>query len=298
MSGSNTLNTNINGNMNGFSSSTFNGYKKNVEEFKLSLNERSLNIPILVVGTKADLVKHELTGRQRRYSIIDEFGGDYVNLCTMAPTQFTPNSIAIDKINSFFDKVIDKKYGITPEHLPSPTLGTFAASSTTSLSTGSIITNREERRRGLSNIIISGSNSSNHSIINGLPSPGLNSVNSNRLGGVGIIKDLSPRKQGWNGFRNPATYSNQPIINDDTGNHKLLRQTSSNNSNINLLRTSNSSSNLRDTSSSPSSSSDSLLRSNSTSNLRENIGSVEGNSKYATNHSNFSSSVRGFKKDD
>jgi len=52
----------------------------NIEEFKLSLNERSLNIPILVVGTKADLVKHELTGRQRRYSIIDEFGGEYVNL--------------------------------------------------------------------------------------------------------------------------------------------------------------------------------------------------------------------------
>jgi hypothetical protein len=51
-----------------------------IEEFKLSLNDRSLNIPILVVGTKADLVKHELTGRQRRYSIIDEFGGDYVNL--------------------------------------------------------------------------------------------------------------------------------------------------------------------------------------------------------------------------
>src|SRR2546421_8914851 len=101
----------------------------------------------------------------------------------MAPTQFTPNSIAIDKINSFFDKVIDKKYGITPEHLPSPTLGTFAAS--TSLSTGSIITNREERRRGLPNIVISGGNSSNHSIISGLPSPGLNSVNSNRLGGIG-----------------------------------------------------------------------------------------------------------------
>ena len=51
-----------------------------IDEFKLSLNERPLNIPILVVGTKADLVKHELTGRQRRYSIIDEFGGDYINL--------------------------------------------------------------------------------------------------------------------------------------------------------------------------------------------------------------------------
>ncbi|RGB28909.1 P-loop containing nucleoside triphosphate hydrolase protein [Rhizophagus diaphanus] len=287
MSGSNTLNNSISGNMNGLSSSTYNGHKKN-EEFKLSLNERSLNIPILVAGTKADLVKHELTGRQRRYSIIDEFGGDYVNLCAMAPTQFTPNSIAIEKINSFFDKVIDKKYGITSEHLQSPTLGTFAASSSTSLSTGGIITNREERRRGLSNILISGSNSSNNSVINGLPSPGLNSVNSNRLGGVGIIKDLSPRKQGWNVFRNPATYSNQPIINDD---HKLLRHSSSKD-NINLLRTYNSSSNLRDTSLSSSPlSSNSLLRSNSTSNLRENMGNV-GSSKY-----NFSSSLGGFKKD-
>jgi len=92
-------------------------------------------------------------------------------------------------------------------------------------------------------------------------------------------------------LRNPATYSNQPIINDDTGNHKLLRTISSNNSkefsNINLLRTSNSSSNLRDASSSSPSSSDSLLRSNSTSNLRENIGNVGGNNKFATNHSNF-----------
>ena len=193
----------------------------------MSLNERSLNIPLLVVGTKADLVRHELTGRQRRYSIIDEFGGDCVNLvciiflilktetlfinlsvllnfnwkCAVAPTQFAQNSIAIDKINSFFDRVIDKKYGIASDHLPSPTLGTFAASSSTSLSTGSIMTNREERKRGLSNILISGSNSSNNSVINGLPSPGLNSVNSNRLGGVSIIKDLSPRKQGWNGFR-------------------------------------------------------------------------------------------------
>jgi hypothetical protein len=112
----------------------------------------------------------------------------------VAPTQFTPNSIAIDKINSFFDKVIDKKYGVTSEHLPSPTLGTFAASSSTSLSTGGIITNREERRRGLPNILISGSNSSDISVINGLPSPGLNSVNSNRLGGAGMTKELSPKR--------------------------------------------------------------------------------------------------------
>ncbi|GBB97302.1 hypothetical protein RclHR1_02960015 [Rhizophagus clarus] len=271
-------NNNISGNMNGLPSSTYNGHKKN-EEFKLSLNERSLNIPILVVGTKADLVKHELTGRQRRYSIIDEFGGDYVNLCAVAPTQFTPNSIAIDKINSFFDKVIDKKYGITSEYLPSPTLGTFATSSSNSLSTGGIITNREERRRGLSNILISGSNSSNNSVINGLPSPGLNGVNSNRLGGVGIIKDLSPRKHGWNVFRNPTTYSNQSIINDD---HKLLRHSSSKD-NVNLLRTYNSSSNLRDTSLSSSPPSNSLLRSNSTSNLRENTGNG-GISKYNFHH--------------
>ncbi|GBC47494.2 RAB-like protein 3 [Rhizophagus irregularis DAOM 181602=DAOM 197198] len=225
MSGSNMLNNSISGNMTGLSSSTYNGHKKN-EEFKLSLNERSLNIPILVAGTKADLVKHELTGRQRRYSIIDEFGGDYVNLCAVAPTQFTPNSIAIEKINSFFDKGRTKTW------------------------------------------IIKYSNF--------------------RLGGVGIIKDLSPRKQGWNVFRNPATYSNQPIINDD---HKLLRHSSSKD-NVNLLRTYNSSSNLRDTSlSSSPSSSNSLLRSNSTSNLRENIGNV-GTSKY-----NFSSSLGGFKKD-
>ncbi|CAI2180051.1 10016_t:CDS:2 [Funneliformis geosporum] len=276
--GSNTLNSNLNGNINGLSSNAYNGYKKN-EEFKLSLSERSLNIPLLVVGTKADLVKHELTGRQRRYSIIDEFG---------APTQFAQNSIAVDKINSFFDQVIDKKYGITLDHLPSPTLGTFAASSSTSLSTGGIITNREDRRRGLQNVVVSGSNSSSHSIINGLPSPGLppsyitqNSVNTNRLG-VSITKDFSPRKQSWNGFRNPATYSHQPITNDDIGINKLLRPTSNNSReflNIKSLKTSNSSSNLRDISSSLSSSG-SLLRSSSASNLREKaeiVGKVNRN---------------------
>ncbi|GES89283.1 rab-like protein 3 [Rhizophagus clarus] len=209
-------NNNISGNMNGLPSSTYNGHKKN-EEFKLSLNERSLNIPILVVGTKADLVKHELTGRQRRYSIIDEFGGDYVNLCAVAPTQFTPNSIAIDKINSFFDKGRTKTWIIKYSDF--------------------------------------------------------------RLGGVGIIKDLSPRKHGWNVFRNPTTYSNQSIINDD---HKLLRHSSSKD-NVNLLRTYNSSSNLRDTSLSSSPPSNSLLRSNSTSNLRENTGNG-GISKYNFHH--------------
>ncbi|CAG8578239.1 1768_t:CDS:2 [Funneliformis mosseae] len=277
-SGSGTLTANINGSTNGLSSNSYNGYKKN-EEFKLSLSERSLNIPLLVVGTKADLVKHELTGRQRRYSIIDEFGGDCVNLCAVAPTQFAQNSIAVDKVNSFFDLVIDKKYGITLDYLPSPTLGTFAASSSTSLSTGGIITNREDRRRGLQNVVVSGGNSSSHSIINGLPSPGLpptyvaqNSVNTNRLG-VNVTKDFSPRKQSWNGFRNPATYSHQPITNDDIGNNKLLRPTSNNSReylNIKSLKTSNSSSNLREISSSLSSSG-SLLRSSSASNLRESV---------------------------
>ncbi|CAG8751928.1 1608_t:CDS:2, partial [Ambispora leptoticha] len=71
--------------------------------FELQIEDRNLHVPILVVGTKADLVKQELTGGQRRYSIVDEYG----LTCT---THFARGSIAVEKINAFFEKVIDKKF--------------------------------------------------------------------------------------------------------------------------------------------------------------------------------------------
>ncbi|RIB04918.1 hypothetical protein C2G38_641375 [Gigaspora rosea] len=81
-------------------------------DFELQIGERHASVPILVVGTKADLVKQELTGRQRRYSIVDEYGGECVNL----------------KIDAFFEKVIDKKFGITTDHYQNVTSGSFTTS--------------------------------------------------------------------------------------------------------------------------------------------------------------------------
>ncbi|CAG8517285.1 10287_t:CDS:2, partial [Diversispora eburnea] len=108
-------------NNNGLSGSRSNGY-----DFELQIGDRHSNVTILVVGTKADLVKQELTGRQRRYSIVDEYG-------------------AAEKINAFFDKVIDKRFGFM-ENLPSPTFGNFATSSSISSITG-VLSNRDDRRR-------------------------------------------------------------------------------------------------------------------------------------------------------
>ncbi|CAG8603037.1 5614_t:CDS:2, partial [Acaulospora colombiana] len=146
----------------------------------------------------ADLVKQELTGRQRRYSIVDEYGGDCVNLCTLAPTHFAPNSIAAEKVDAFFDKVIEKKFGIL-EHLSSPSYGNFATSS-------SALSGRDERRRMVGNV--SGVGSSSSIMANGLPpSPGLSGFTGYASGSIGArasgtIKDISSaKKQQWNGFR-------------------------------------------------------------------------------------------------
>ncbi|CAG8833458.1 8159_t:CDS:2, partial [Gigaspora margarita] len=108
------------------SSMSFNS--TNDYDFELQIGERHASVPILVVGTKADLVKQELTGRQRRYSIVDEYGGECVNLCTLAPTHFAQNSISAQKIDAFFEKVIDKKFGITTDHYQNVTSGSFTTS--------------------------------------------------------------------------------------------------------------------------------------------------------------------------
>ncbi|CAJ0909025.1 7626_t:CDS:2, partial [Entrophospora sp. SA101] len=109
-----------------------NNIKKNDFDCDVKIGERYASVPILVVGTKADLVKQELTGRQRRYSIVDEYGGDCVNLCTLAQTHFEQNSIVSEKLDLFFDKVVDKKFGpfspSSDSFIQSPTFGGFSPS--------------------------------------------------------------------------------------------------------------------------------------------------------------------------
>ncbi|CAG8781398.1 23136_t:CDS:2, partial [Cetraspora pellucida] len=166
------------------------------------IGERHASVPILVVGTKADLVKQELTGRQRRYSIVDEYGGECVNLCTLAPTHFAQDSISGQKIDAFFERVIDKKFGVTTEYYHNATSGSFTTSSSFP---GGVLTNREERRRVAPNAIVT----SNNNVQNGISSPGLPVYTTNNTAVNVNVKSGTPtkdiptvtKKQSWNGFR-------------------------------------------------------------------------------------------------
>ncbi|CAG8585023.1 12271_t:CDS:2 [Ambispora leptoticha] len=194
-------------------------------DFELQIGDRNLHVPILVVGTKADLVKQELTGRQRRYSIVDEYGGDCVNVCTLAPTHFARGSIAAEKIDAFFDTVIDKKF----HHLQSPAFATTNSntSSTIAFTSSSSLGNnaRDDYRRRTLNISTAGvaasssssSNNNNNVILSGLGSPGFLSKSSATANGVGIShpnrtdisRDFSSpsKKTSWHGFRNSNTFN-------------------------------------------------------------------------------------------
>ncbi|CAG8523650.1 4129_t:CDS:2 [Ambispora gerdemannii] len=159
-------------------------------DFELQIGDRNLHVPILVVGTKADLVKQELTGRQRRYSIVEEYGGDCFNVCTLASTHFARGSIAAEKIDAFFDKVIDKKF----HHLQSPTFA-FTTNSTSGNNT------RDDYRRRTLNMLTTGvaasspsssSNNNNNVTLSGLGSPGL----SSSLGGGYLSKSSATANSG------------------------------------------------------------------------------------------------------
>ncbi|CAG8802948.1 25371_t:CDS:2, partial [Dentiscutata erythropus] len=203
-------------NNNGLSGSRSNGY-----DFELQIGDRHSNVTILVVGTKADLVKQELTGRQRRYSIVDEYGGD-----------------SAEKINAFFDKVIDKRFGFM-ENLPSPTFGNFATSSSISSITG-VLSNRDDRRR-----------STVGTTTNGLPSSPVLTGFSRNEESNGLLRSpsLSPVSL--------RTLNSSPNLRDNNVSSNLLSKSSSlsslrdnyngiiGNSNASTLRNSNSNSNIR-----------------------------------------------------
>ncbi|RKP09811.1 hypothetical protein THASP1DRAFT_28398 [Thamnocephalis sphaerospora] len=67
-------------------------------------------VPVLVVGTKADLMGQ--SARRRRSSIVEELGGDYVHLCTLAGSNFASNSPTMERVDAFFDRVIERKFFI------------------------------------------------------------------------------------------------------------------------------------------------------------------------------------------
>ncbi|KAG9303383.1 hypothetical protein G9A89_013709 [Geosiphon pyriformis] len=201
--------------------------RKTEFDFELQIGERNASIPILVVGTKADLVKQELTGRQRRYSIVDEYGGECFNVCTLALTHFADNSIAAEKIDAFFDKVIEKKFGVlstSGDYIQSPTLGGFSSSSSLSGS----ISGRDDRRRALN--IVTGTPTTINNVPPTVGSPGLQSpyASNRNYGGNLHPRSETPReftiskKQSWNGFRNLTPYPEQPIVEDNS----IIRQSS------------------------------------------------------------------------
>ncbi|KAI9593018.1 hypothetical protein BDF19DRAFT_449209 [Syncephalis fuscata] len=88
--------------------------------------ETGISAPVLLVGTMADRLESTMNhgnnsscgnhpngggnARPRRYSIVEEFDGDVVQLCSVAPSHFVNGSPVVDRLNQFFDKVIDNKF--------------------------------------------------------------------------------------------------------------------------------------------------------------------------------------------
>ncbi|XP_062510500.1 rab-like protein 3 isoform X2 [Corticium candelabrum] len=66
------------------------------------------SVPILVVGTKEDLMGSVREGRQT--SSLDASGADAINVNCMNRSQFSSGSTQERKLYSFFEKVIEKRY--------------------------------------------------------------------------------------------------------------------------------------------------------------------------------------------
>ncbi|KAK9762480.1 hypothetical protein K7432_011735 [Basidiobolus ranarum] len=79
--------------------------RNNEFDFELTIGESRTSIPVLIVGNKEDLTSE--ASRPRRYSIADEFGGECVNTCAITPLSGNTS----ERIESFFDKVIERKFG-------------------------------------------------------------------------------------------------------------------------------------------------------------------------------------------
>lgn len=87
------------------SKSTNNGYDYDPEQFA------GIQIPILVVGTKADLAENLRDNvLSRMSSVAEECGADEINLDCNNTKHLSPGSTNAVKISRFFDKVIERRY--------------------------------------------------------------------------------------------------------------------------------------------------------------------------------------------
>lgn len=69
-------------------------------------------IPILVIGTKQDLVPQVLTSERisRSSSVAEECGADEISVDNHQAKSFAPGSSNAVKLSRFFDKVIERRY--------------------------------------------------------------------------------------------------------------------------------------------------------------------------------------------
>jgi hypothetical protein len=96
-------------------------------------------LPILVVGTKVDLSSQTI--RKRRYSIVEELKGDEVQLCTLAKSNFTIGSSTFERIEAFFNRVIDYKFYHHLMQPPLPRSHLLTQTTTTTTTTANVSSN-------------------------------------------------------------------------------------------------------------------------------------------------------------
>ncbi|KAG0053822.1 Rab-like protein 3 [Gryganskiella cystojenkinii] len=114
-----------------------------------------LNIPLLVVGTKTDMVASgggglgAAAGVPGAIDLVQKYGGEAVSVCTVSPAEFMPNSSASIAFNMFLNQVVDptssstlprsrtpsnnQVYGrpMSPSPVPSPSRITTTTTTTT-----------------------------------------------------------------------------------------------------------------------------------------------------------------------
>ncbi|KAG0235146.1 hypothetical protein BGW42_005796 [Actinomortierella wolfii] len=80
-------------------------------------------MPVLVVGNKKDLMPDALPDKRTLY------GGEAISVCSIAPSEFMPNTSTSIAFHTFFSRVIDNRHqrpstGVHPTLSPHPTINT------------------------------------------------------------------------------------------------------------------------------------------------------------------------------
>ncbi|KAF9146624.1 hypothetical protein BGX30_012860 [Mortierella sp. GBA39] len=108
----------------------------------------SLNIPLLVVGTKNDMATGvgysqgkggSSSGMTVGQELVTKYGGEAISVCAVSATEFMPNSSTSIAFNMFFNQIIDprtSRHGhgnsshYRPQHQATPSFGSSSSSST------------------------------------------------------------------------------------------------------------------------------------------------------------------------